>query len=49
MRGDAAPLYSLPLGSGKRRVRNGEATNDLILSASTDGNDRAFPCILDLM
>ena len=48
MRGDAAPLYSVPQGSGKRRVRNGEATNDLVLSASTDGNDRVFPRILDL-
>ena len=35
-------------GSEKRRVRNGEATNDLVLSACTDGNDRTFPRILDL-
>ena len=32
----------------KRRVRNGEASNDLILSAYADGNDRVFPRILDL-
>ena len=34
--------------SAKRRVRNGEPTNDLILSAYADGNDRLFPRILDL-
>ena len=32
----------------KRRVRNGEATNDLILSAHVDGNDRLFQRILNL-
>lgn len=32
----------------KRRVRNGEATNDLVFSAYGDGNDRLFPRILDL-
>ncbi len=32
----------------RRRVRNGEATNDLILSACADGNDRLFPRVLDL-
>ena len=32
----------------KRRVRNGEATNDLILSAHVDGNDRLFQRILVL-
>ena len=32
----------------KRRVRNGAATNDLILSAYTDGNDRIFPRVLGL-
>jgi hypothetical protein len=35
-------------GSEKRRVRNGNATNDLVLSASTDGNDGVFPHMLDL-
>jgi hypothetical protein len=35
-------------GSGKRKVRNGRATNDLVLSASTAGNDVVFPHILDL-
>ena len=35
-------------GLEKRRVRNGEATNDLVLSAYADGNDRTFPRILDL-
>lgn len=34
--------------SGRRRVKNGEATNDLVFSASTEGNDRVFPRILDL-
>ena len=34
--------------SVKRRVQNGEATNDLVFSASTDGNDRLFPRILEL-
>lgn len=32
----------------RRRVRNGKATNDLVLSASADGNDRMFPHILAL-
>lgn len=32
----------------KRTVRNGEPTNDLVLSVFTDGNDRAFPPILGL-
>lgn len=35
------------LGS-RRRVRHGQATNNLVLSASTDGNDRMFPRILAL-
>lgn len=33
---------------GKRRVSNGSARNDLVLSANADGNDKAFPRILDL-
>lgn len=32
----------------KRQVKNGESTNDLILSAYSDGNDRTFPRILSL-
>ena len=32
----------------KRSVRNGEPTNDLVLSVFTEGNDRAFPSILGL-
>ena len=35
-------------GREKRRVRNGEATNDLIFSAYTEGNDRIFPRVLGL-
>ena len=35
-------------GKEKRRVRNGAATNDLVLSAYTDGNDRTFPRVLGL-
>ena len=34
--------------SPKRIVRNGDATSDLVWSASADGNDRVFPRILDL-
>ena len=32
----------------KRVVRNGEASNALVLSAYTEGNDQVFPRILDL-
>jgi len=32
----------------KRVVKNGHATNDLVLSASLDGNDAIFPKILEL-
>ena len=32
----------------KRVVRNGAPTNDLVLSASTNGNDITFPQILKL-
>lgn len=31
-----------------REVRNGHATNDLVLSAHTDGNEKVFPRILSL-
>ena len=48
---DATPPTYLgrnPEGSQKRRVRHGDATNDLVFSASADGNDCVFPRILDL-
>ena len=32
----------------KRVVRNGEASNALVLSAYAEGNDQVFPRILDL-
>ena len=39
----------LPLfRDGRRVVRNGAATNDLVLSAYADGNENVFPRILDL-
>ena len=39
----------LPLfRDGRRVVRNGAATNDLVLSAYLDGNESVFPRILDL-
>lgn len=31
----------------RRRVRNGEAANDLVLSAYVEGNDCLFPRTLD--
>lgn len=34
--------------SGRRVVRNGAPTNDLVLSAHIDGNESVFPKILDL-
>ena len=37
-----------PQSRRKRLVRNGLPTNELILSAFSDGNDRAFPKILQL-
>lgn len=40
---------TLPLfPTGKREVRNGAPTNDLVLSAYVDGNDDVFPKILEL-
>ena len=33
---------------GRRQVRNGEATNDLVVSAYVDGNADVFPHILNL-
>ena len=36
------------LRSGRRVVRNGIPTNDLVLSAHVDGNESVFPQILDL-
>ncbi len=32
----------------KRQVKNGIATNDLVVSAYAEGNDQVFPRILDL-
>lgn len=43
-----SPVSARAQKSGKRQVRNGRPTNDLILSAYTDGNDRTFPRVLDL-
>ena len=34
--------------SDRRQVKNGEPTNNLVLSAYSDGNDRTFPRILSL-
>lgn len=48
MREETTALFPDARDSEKRRVRNGEATNDLVFSASADGNDRVFPRILDL-
>lgn len=56
---DIAAQQQLPLKTGTnsrsqrrttaaRRVRNGQPTNDLILSARVGGNDDVFPSILDL-
>ena len=40
---------TLPLfQTGKREVRNGVPTNDLVLSAYVDGNESVFPKILDM-
>ena len=36
------------LRSGRRMVRNGAPTNDLVLSAHVDGNESVFPKILGL-
>ena len=33
---------------GRRQVRNGEATNDLVVSAYVDGNADVFPHVLNL-
>ncbi len=48
MRMETRALAPCDRPAQKRRVRNGEATNDLILSAHVDGNDRLFQRILDL-
>lgn len=42
------PEVSIAQNSGKRQVRNGVPTNNLIFSAYADGNDRMFPRILSL-
>lgn len=41
-------LNQVTVQSPKRRVKNGKATNDLVFSASTEGNHVIFPQILDL-
>ena len=47
---DGAPEESElePMRSGRRVVRNGAPTNDLVLSAHADGNENVFPKILGL-
>ncbi len=44
----AVSVHSEFRKSRKRRVRRGEATNDLVVSASAEGNEQVFPRILDL-
>ena len=44
----SSPEVSRSQNSGKRKVKNGKPTNDLVFSAYTDGNDRTFPRILSL-
>ena len=48
MRSVASTSTLTAQGARKRRVRNGEPTNDLVFSAYGDGNDKTFPRILDL-
>ena len=48
MRSVASTSTLTAQGTRKRRVRNGEPTNDLVFSAYGDGNDKTFPRILDL-
>jgi DNA methylase len=43
-----APLSSNDLEKKRRVVRHGVATNDLVLSAYTEGNDNVFPQVLGL-
>ena len=47
---DGAPEESEPesMRSGRRIVRNGAPSNDLVLSAHVDGNESVFPQILAL-
>lgn len=42
------PNGNIPKREGKRVVKNGRPTNDLVLSAYSDGNDDVFPRILHL-
>ena len=42
------PLIS-PSEKKLRTALNGEPTNDLVLSAFTDSNDRVFPQVLNLL
>ena len=41
-------VLSTPAPQRKRVTRNGKPTNDLVLSASTEGNERVFPYIMSL-
>ena len=44
----SSPESARAQNSDKRQVKNGEPTNDLVISAYSDGNDRTFPRILSL-
>ena len=44
----AANLFPVEQSASKRIVKNGKATNDLIFSATDQGNDKIFPEILEL-
>lgn len=51
MKRETPPLFpevASAQSSGKRQVRNGVPTNNLIFSAYADGNDHTFPRILSL-
>ena len=45
---DPEQLSFVPTSSERRRVRNGQPTNELVFSAYLGGNDDTFPHILDL-
>ncbi len=47
-RPDPVPAEPAPKPRSRRVVRNGAATNDLVLSAWVGGNEGLFPSILDL-
>ena len=48
MTGVAANIFPVGQSAPKRIVKNGKATNDLIFSATDQGNDKIFPEILKL-